>query len=79
MHSSLVPLHLRAPGEVVFPMSIPQYLIYGEYIARFHIESSDFECGCRRFHYGTEVLIERPLRILVDFLGRDDQGIRFLN
>ena len=45
MHSSLVPLHLRAPGEVVFPMSIPQYLIYGEYIARFHIESSDFDIG----------------------------------
>lgn len=71
-------LFTYAPGVEVFPMTIVQYHIYGEYIAKFHIESRDFNCIHKRFHYGVEVLIDRPIEILSDFFGKEDKDVLFL-
>lgn len=71
-------LFTYAPGVVVFPMTIAQYHTYGKYIAKFHTESRDFDCIHKRFHYGAEVLIDRPIESLSDFFGEEDKGVLFL-
>ncbi len=71
-------LFTYAPGTMLHPMSLDQYHTYGEYIAKFHLASDDFNSCHDRFHYGAEVLIDRPLEILSPFFGEQDEGVLFL-
>ena len=71
-------LFTYAPGTEVFPMTIDQYRTYGEYIAKFHLESRDFNSVHNRFHYKAEVLLDRPIKIMSQFFGEKDEGVLFL-